>query len=73
LVYDVQPDTPADDAGLRAGDIIVQVGQNQVQGLEDLQNTLAHHQDGKRVMFFVWRYYFPQGWRKGTLTVTLGD
>ena len=74
LVYDVQPGSPADVAGFKAGDIIVAaVVKNPVRGLEDLKDTLGQHQDGRRVYFAIWRHYFPEGWRKGFLNGRLGD
>jgi Pentapeptide repeats (8 copies)/PDZ domain len=84
LVYDVQPGGPAYDARLSAGDIIVLVDRNGVQGLQDLKNTLDHKQ-GQKVRFTTWRHYFQQnlqkdsqqysqqGWHRGALDGRLGE
>ena len=41
LVLEVMPDTPAQKAGLKAGDCIVKVGDTPVRTVEDLQKALA--------------------------------
>jgi serine protease Do len=40
-VADVQPDSPAAEAGVRPGDILLQVNQKSVQSLQDVQDALA--------------------------------
>jgi serine protease Do len=40
-VVDVQPDSPAAEAGVRPGDIILQVNQKPVQSLQDVKDALA--------------------------------
>jgi Pentapeptide repeats (8 copies) len=72
LVYDVRPDSLADDAGLMPGDVITQWGPNlkmktlnPVEKLQDLKNTLDGYPNEKqtRVVFLVRRDYFPEGWQ----------
>jgi len=80
LVYDVQPTSPADDAGLMPGDVIVDMGTNlstvnKVRNLQDLKNTLDGSSDDKqkRVVIYIQRYYSQEGWVRGYLDVELAD
>jgi len=41
LMSEVRPDTPADDAGLREGDVILKVDGNSVDSISDLRNTIS--------------------------------
>jgi hypothetical protein len=76
LVYDEQSDTLAQDAGFRARDVIVKVGPNQVQGLEDLKHMLNQSFDeyeaGTRVKFGTGRLYYKDGWQRADLYSKLG-
>lgn len=72
LVYDVQPGGLAHAAGFQTGDVIVNVGRNRVQGLEDLKDALDQYRTGSRVHFTVQRWYFQEDWRKGGLDGRLG-
>jgi len=49
LVVDVVPDSPAAKAGIKPGDVIVRVGDAQVNAVEDLLAALRHHQPGDQV------------------------
>jgi hypothetical protein len=73
FVYDVLPDSSAQDAGLSAGDIVVGVGNNRVWGLADFKNSLNHYEAGDHFTLLVWRYYFPEGWKLGTLDGNFGE
>ncbi|MBI3998445.1 MAG: trypsin-like peptidase domain-containing protein [Armatimonadetes bacterium] len=46
-VTEVQPETPADRAGVQPGDLITRVGAEVVASLDDLQLALARHQIGE--------------------------
>src|SRR5436305_3509445 len=55
LVTDVVAGSPADKAGLRRGDVIVEVGKKPVAGPATLFRTLAQLKPGDRVLVFVQR------------------
>jgi putative serine protease PepD len=58
---------PADKAGLRAGDRIVQLGGEPIHNSDDLSAFVNSHQPGEKVQVVVER-----GGQRRTLTVTLG-
>lgn len=66
VVDGVQPGTPADKAGLRAGDIIVKLGTHDVHNTGDLQSALIDQPSGTKVTVTFYR-----GSDKKTLDVTL--
>jgi S1-C subfamily serine protease len=68
LVQRVDSGTPAEQAGLRKGDIITQVGSREIQGRQSLINVLARHRAGDRLMFHIMR----NGQEK-TLPIQLGE
>jgi len=43
------PETPAAKAGLKEGDVLVQMGQDKLTGLTDLMDALAKHKPGDQV------------------------
>jgi hypothetical protein len=66
LIYDVQADSPAQEAGIQSGDIITSVNGQQVQGPDDLRDKMDNA--GSHIWFNTWRSYF-QGWGEGTLDI----
>jgi serine protease Do len=55
LVTEVIADTPADKAGLKAGDILVQWGDKKVTSFAGLRNDVAENQAGQKVEAKFWR------------------
>lgn len=55
LVTDVQPHTAATKAGLRPGDIIVQIGNNPIASLDDLQLALGRQSIGAPLDVYILR------------------
>ena len=66
LVLEVEEDSPAEKAGLKAGDVIVRVEGEKVRDADDLRDILTDYEDGDEVAVEIVR----RGKRK-TLTVTL--
>lgn len=66
-VGDILKGGPAEKAGLKAGDLIVQVGDTKISGLKDLMPDLQKRKGGDRVKVKVRR-----GSEEVTLDVTLG-
>ncbi|MGQ0550773.1 MAG: S1C family serine protease [Armatimonadota bacterium] len=54
-VTEVQPDTPAAQAGLRAGDLIARAGEDVVASLDDLTMALGRHSIGQSLTLRVVR------------------
>lgn len=46
LILDVSEDSPAEEAGLKAGDVIVKIDEETVRDVEDLQEILSDYEDG---------------------------
>lgn len=67
-VQDVQSGGPADQAGLRKGDVITQVGAERIDGSESLVATIRGHRPGDVVKLTVQR-----GGKTQTITATLGS
>ena len=67
LVQTVANGGPADDAGLRAGDIVTKIGTTTIKGSNDLVAAIATHKPADKVAVTVRR-----GSQTKTLTVTLG-
>lgn len=55
LVNEVNPNSPADDAGIREGDIILEVNGSSVKDSNDLMNKIASYSPGTEVDLLVWR------------------
>jgi S1-C subfamily serine protease len=68
LLSGVGPDSPADEAGIRAGDVIVGLGTHDVADLQGLTDALRAHRPGDTVEL----RYLRDG-REDTVTVTLGS
>lgn len=54
VVQQVQPGSPADDAGLRAGDIITEVNRHPVESAGDVREQLSSVAKGKDALVLVW-------------------
>lgn len=67
LLSGVRTGSPADSAGIRAGDVIISIGADTVANLNDMQNALVKHHPGDKVDIRVRR-----GDQVLTLHVTLG-
>jgi serine protease Do len=68
LVSSVEPDSPADRAGLHVGDVILSFADEQVEDARALPRMVANTDKGDKVTVTVWR----DGKRK-SLEVTLGS
>jgi serine protease Do len=55
LISDVVQESPADKAGITAGDIIIEFDKKKVETPQDLQKIVANTQPGKGVPVKVWR------------------
>ena len=62
-VVAVQPDSPADEAGLRPGDVLLQVNRQAVGSIEDVKDAIAAN-DGEQLLLLVKR-------QRGNLFVAL--
>ena len=67
-VVSVVPGSPADLAGLRPNDVIVQVEDTAVDNISDLDGVLIEYREGTSV-----KVGFYRGDQERTLTVTLGE
>ena len=63
--------SPASDAGLHVGDIIVAFDKEEVYTVEDLQNHIRQCKDGQEVELEVYRADSFGNYEKSTMTVTL--
>ena len=64
----VSKKSPAAEAGLEGGDVIVRLGESAISGLEDFDSALRKHKAGETVPVVVRR-----NGKEVTLSVTLGD
>jgi S1-C subfamily serine protease len=67
-VAEVTAGTPADDAGIQQGDVIVEIGGKEIEDSGDMQTTIREHRPGDKVTVVVDR----KGERK-TLDATLTE
>jgi serine protease Do len=68
LVGQIEPDSPADKAGLKQGDIIVKVGDSKIKDINQLRNLVASFSPGDKVDIDLVR-----SGRKETVTVKVGE
>jgi S1-C subfamily serine protease len=68
VVLDVTPGSPAAEAGITPGDLIVKVDDDQTPTVEDLLGTLRGYQPGDSVQLSLVR-----GGKEREVTVTLGE
>jgi 2-alkenal reductase len=67
-VKGVESGSPAEQAGLREGDIITEIGQDKIGADLSYTNALLHHQPGEQATLKVWR-----NGKTITLDVTFGE
>lgn len=68
LVNDVVEGSPAEEAGLRTGDVILAIGDRDIKGTSSLSKVIRRHEPGDEVSIKILR----EGKRK-TVKVTLGE
>ena len=54
VIEQVQPGSPADNAGLQQGDIILEVNRHKVQNASDVQQALSNVTKGEDALLLVW-------------------
>jgi serine protease Do len=65
VVVDVKRDSPADEAGIAAGDVVLAIGQQTIRNVTDYQSVVSKLKKGKPVIFHIQR-----GARKRYVAVT---
>ena len=60
IVTNVKADSKASEYGFRKGDIIIQIGQNDVENIDDFNKYIKAYK-GKKVLVWVIRNGIPQG------------
>lgn len=65
LVVRIDPGSPAEEAGLRSGDVVLAVGADAAMSYADIQNSVAAARKGSRISLKIWRQRAP-------LTVQVG-
>jgi C-terminal processing protease CtpA/Prc len=55
LITEVEEDSPAEEAGLRAGDVIVEVDHKSVEEVDDIRKAIQRKKEGERVAVRVLR------------------
>ncbi len=66
LVRDVEDSSPAADAGIQAGDVIVEVDHHQVKDVREMKRVLDGHHSGTPILFLIRR-------ESGNLYVAIGS
>jgi serine protease Do len=54
VVEDVQPGSPADNAGLQRGDVILEVNRHSQQSAADVAKALSNVANGEDALVLVW-------------------
>jgi len=54
VVNNVQPGSPADNAGISRGDVILEVNRKQVASVADVQRELSNVPQDKDAMVLIW-------------------
>ena len=54
VIEQVQPGSPADNAGLQQGDIILEVNRHKVQSASEVKQELSNVKDGQDALLLVW-------------------
>jgi serine protease Do len=54
VIEQIQPGSPADNAGLQQGDIILEVNRHKVQSASDVQQALSTVAKGQDALLLVW-------------------
>src|SRR3954468_21940321 len=54
VIQQVQPGSPADNAGLQQGDVILEVNRHKVQSASDVQQALSSVANGQDALLLVW-------------------
>lgn len=68
LVMGVEPDSPAEQAGMTLGDVLVEIDGNRVEGAEDVTAYLGGDRIGKSVKLFIIR-----GGKAEEAVITVGE
>ena len=68
LIASVMPDEPAEAAGIRSGDIVIQVGDTKVENASDLTRSIASYKPNSQVKVIVLRNN-----KEKTFTIKLGE
>ena len=70
MIVAVEPDSPADEAGIERGLVIYRVGQSEVNSVKQIENLLGSVQSGANVTFTIGVIRVGgQGRRLATLTM----
>jgi serine protease Do len=55
VIVEVAPDSPAEEANLRVGDVIEEIGRRPIRSLKDYQEAMVRGQKSKSILLFVSR------------------
>ena len=53
VIVNIEPGAPADDAGLKRGDVITEINRQRITGLNDFNRIIARIKPGDNVLLFV--------------------
>ena len=54
VVENVRPASPADDAGIQPGDVILEVNRKPAESASQFASEVHQNQDGKEILLLVW-------------------